>query len=264
MTGLRYPRTTLAILSSGSALLFVVLHRYQSSWKASNIPLATHGHENSVAVTKLNTLKRDLYQHRITLEISANRLKPGIENNEILARFTQGFFGGWVFSPERWFFNYTRLSLTNTDKLENIELERSPIQEVWDLSSLSQKSLPPSGSLLFGIFLLSEKLPLKTAGQPGTREPIANTAPGGDGDFVSAEFVAGGSDAYELVSSHRFEVTRENGRKEGKQDIVTVTFSHVSCNSVTGRPYSTFFQWLHNVYARLLFADGIRAVLEAK
>lgn len=114
MAGLRYPKTTLAI-STGSAFLFFVLHRYQASWKAIGLPLATQGHENSVAVAKLNPLKRDLFQHRITIEIPANRLESGIGNNEILARFTQGFFGGWVFSPERWLFNITGLSLTDTD-----------------------------------------------------------------------------------------------------------------------------------------------------
>jgi hypothetical protein len=87
---------------------------------------------------------------------------------------------------------------------------------------------------------------------------------------VSVEFVAGGSDIFELVSSHRFEVTarreeEEDGGEEeasGRGDVVTVTFSHVSCNSVTGRPYSTFTRVFHGIYSRLLFADGIRAVLE--
>lgn len=95
---------------------------------------------------------------------------------------------------------------------------------------------------------------------------IPNTAPEGVRDFVSAEFVAGGSEIFELVSSHRFEVTsRENGHEEGGgQDVVTVTFSHVSCNSASGRSYSTFFRWLHHFYARMLFADGIREILETR
>lgn len=151
-----------------------------------------------------------------------------------------------------------------TSGLQHLDLERSPIQEVRDLSSLSQKTPPPSGSLLFGNFLLTEKLPLNTAREQETGKPIPNTAPEGIPGFVSAEFVAGGSDIFELVSSHRFEVTREHGHEEGERDLVTVTFSHVSCNSVTGRPYSTFFRWLHHTYARLLFADGIRAILDAK
>lgn len=63
----------------------------------------------------LNPLQKDLYQHRITIEIPASQLKSSLDNDEILARFTQGFFGGWIFSPERWFFQVTGLSLTNID-----------------------------------------------------------------------------------------------------------------------------------------------------
>jgi hypothetical protein len=114
MAGLRYPKSILAI-GSGSALLFFLLGRYQASWKASDIPLATHGHENSAAVSILNPLQQDLFQHRISIEIPASQIKTGLGNDEVLARFTQGFFGGWIFSPERWFFHLTGLSLTNLD-----------------------------------------------------------------------------------------------------------------------------------------------------
>lgn len=81
-------------------------------------------------------------------------------------------------------------------------------------------------------------------------------------EFVSAEFVAGGSKKFELISSHRFEVTRKRNQGMNEVDLVAVTFSHVSCNSVTGRPYSTLFRWLHFTYARLLFGDGIREILK--
>lgn len=66
---------------------------------------------------------------------------------------------------------------------------------------------------------------------------------------------------FELVSSHRFEITRgdHGGVKKGTE-VVIVTFSHVSCNSRSGRPYLRMFRWLHLVYARLLFADGIREI----
>lgn len=114
MAGLRCPKTILAI-SSGSAFLFFFLHRYQVSWQARNIPFATHGHEKSVAVSILNPLRQDLFQHRITIEIPTSRIKTGLVNDDVLARFTQGFFGGWIFSPERWLFCLTGLSLTNID-----------------------------------------------------------------------------------------------------------------------------------------------------
>lgn len=105
---------------------------------------------------------------------------------------------------------------------------------------------------------------LNAAGRRVTEQLVPKPPSDSHRDFTSAEFVAGGSRTYELISSHRFEVTREHDQEMGHGDLVVVTFSHVSCNSVTGRQYSTFFRWLHLIYARLLFADGIRAVLETK
>lgn len=114
MAAIRY-YTTVLTLSSGPAILVFLLNRYLPSRNARNLPRATHGHETSAAVTILNPQKKDLFQHRITVDIPAARLKAGLGNDEILARFTQGFFGGWIFTPERWFFHITRLSVTNLD-----------------------------------------------------------------------------------------------------------------------------------------------------
>lgn len=114
MSALRYYATILT-LGSGSAFLLFLHNRYLPSRNARNLPQATHGHGNSDAVAILNPRKQNLFQHRITIDIPASRLKPGLDNDEILARFTQGFFGGWIFSPERWFFNLTRLSITSLD-----------------------------------------------------------------------------------------------------------------------------------------------------
>lgn len=148
---------------------------------------------------------------------------------------------------------------------DNVKLEESPIQEIWDLNALSAKVPPPSGSLLFGNFLLAQRVLSSATGRGETKQRHPKSTPDSPGDFASAEFVAGGSKSFELISSHRFEVTREHEPEEdGRGGLVTVTFSHVSCNSVTGRPYSAFFRSLHLVYARLLFADGIRAILETK
>jgi hypothetical protein len=130
MAGLWYPRTILTI-SSGSAFLFLTtLYRYEASWQAQNLPLATHGHTKSTAVSVLNPLQQDLYQHRITIDIPTSRIKGGLllGNDEILARFTRGFFGGWIFSPERWLFCLTGLVLT---KVEG-EYLPSDILMLWD------------------------------------------------------------------------------------------------------------------------------------
>lgn len=107
--------TTILSLSSGSAFLLFLLNRYLPSRNARDIPHASNGHEDSMAVAILNPRRQSLFQHRITIEIPATKVKSGLDSDEILARFTQGFFGGWIFSLERWFFHLTRLSVTNLD-----------------------------------------------------------------------------------------------------------------------------------------------------
>lgn len=114
MAALRY-YTTVLTLTSGSAFVVFLINRYLPSRNAKNLPRATQGHEKSAAVVILNPRTKRLFQHRIAIDIPATRLKHGLDSDEILARFTQGFFGGWIFSPERWFFQLTRLSVTNLD-----------------------------------------------------------------------------------------------------------------------------------------------------
>lgn len=70
---------------------------------------ATPGHERSLALTLLNPREYRTEQDRFSVCLAggaAARLSEG----EIVARFTRGFFGGWVFSPERWIFGMTGFS----------------------------------------------------------------------------------------------------------------------------------------------------------
>lgn len=47
--------------------------------------------------------------------IPLRRLRPGITDGEILARFTCGFFGGPMFTPERYFFAVSDYQVTDVD-----------------------------------------------------------------------------------------------------------------------------------------------------
>lgn len=284
MVSLQSPKTILS-LGTGSALLILLYDRYRPSRNAQDLPNATVGHETSYAMSIMNPRHQRVHQHKLTLKIPAARLRRGITDSEVLALFTKGFFGGWVFTPERWLFRLTRLSLCNfegtlfirwntsslgmvsfVDKFADAdryhddiglniasEYAESPAQEIWKPSDLSSKVVPPLGSLLFGNFLLADSNSATTS----------KSAPISASYHKVAEFVAGGSDIFELVSSHRFEVTRDSHSGEDPEgQLFTVAFSHVSCNSRSGRPYSTLFWWFHRFYARLLFADGIREVME--
>lgn len=76
---------------------------------------ATPGHEESLAFTLLNPKKYPTEQDCFSLRISKRHLRAGLSDEEILARFTRGFFGGWIFTPERWFFLLTRFTLVDHD-----------------------------------------------------------------------------------------------------------------------------------------------------
>lgn len=76
---------------------------------------ATPGHEESLAFTLLNPRQYPTEQDSFSLRISKRDLRAGISDEEILARFTRGFFGGWIFTPERWFFELTHFSLQDHD-----------------------------------------------------------------------------------------------------------------------------------------------------
>jgi len=62
----------------------------------------------SVANPNRFPIEQDSY----TVHIPLRELKTGISDEEILARFSKGFFGGWILTPERWFFHVTGWRIT--------------------------------------------------------------------------------------------------------------------------------------------------------
>lgn len=92
---------------------------------------------------------------------------------------------------------------------------------------------------------------------PGAAEKKYVRAPE---DTVCVEVVGGPSRAFGLLPSHRFEVRREEAG-EGEEDRVWVTLSHVRCDPYTGGKGSAWLKAFHLVYARLLFADGVREIV---
>ncbi|KAI8953165.1 hypothetical protein F4801DRAFT_538706, partial [Xylaria longipes] len=47
----------------------------------------------------INPLGHRTGQDSYSIRIPLHKLKAGITNEEILARFTKGFFRGWIFTP---------------------------------------------------------------------------------------------------------------------------------------------------------------------
>lgn len=148
-------------------------------------------------------------------------------------------------------------NLTNKDIERNGHLLPVNKNQIWNTTLLSRTTPLPIGTLLFGNFLVFEN---STASQQEREAlfPAAKhvTRP----DFVFAEFVGGPSKTFGLLPSHRFEVTHED---EGtKDEKIKVTLSHVRCDPYSGEPVRGAVKYFHLLYARLLFADGIREVLQ--
>ncbi|KAK9776061.1 hypothetical protein AB5N19_12040 [Seiridium cardinale] len=224
---------------------------------------ATAGHENSFGLFILNPLRNPNEQESYSLAIPTSCLKKGITDEEILARFTRGFFGG-IFTPEAWFLRTIGFSKTDTRVTRGIpssaatktagELSETP--QIWDRSEISRTSTPAFGTLFFGNFLVADCSSVSSS----QLEAISTKY----GDFTRppctyAEFIFR-SENGRLLVSHRFEVRRSEG--PGSEENIQITFSHIRS---TGRPgrltMPGWFVWFHILYSKLLFSDGIREVL---
>ncbi|GFG16533.1 hypothetical protein IFM5058_08005 [Aspergillus udagawae] len=73
----------------------------------------TRAHQNSPTMALANPRGMPVYGDSYTIRIPLRDLKPGISDEEILARFSKGFFGGWVFAPEWWALRVTGLAMTD-------------------------------------------------------------------------------------------------------------------------------------------------------
>lgn len=108
-----------ATLCGGGATvtLLGLYHLYQLTRPSRNHQFshrATPGHEHSLAFTLLNPRGNRTEQDRFSVCLVGPAV-AGLSDREILARFTRGFFGGWVFTPERWIFAVTGFSGLDQD-----------------------------------------------------------------------------------------------------------------------------------------------------
>jgi len=130
---------------------------------------------------------------------------------------------------------------------------------IWNLSSLSSTEIPPLGSLLFNNFLL---LDCSAASSERRRQLFPSSRVVPRPHLTFAEFVYG-SERIHFSGSHRFEVTREKSKTTDSQDMIRISLSSISCNPVTEqRSVPGFLLVFHAIYARFLFADGIREVMK--
>ncbi|GFF59707.1 hypothetical protein IFM51744_10020 [Aspergillus udagawae] len=215
----------------------------------------SRAHQNSPTMALANPRGMPVYGDSYTIRIPLRDLKPGISDEEILARFSKGFFGVWVFAPERWALRVTGLAMTDFPAFRDEDLASTLPTPVWSLSRFDTTTLFPVGTLVFG----NSQLLDSSVANPDVRRRLYPThiestiATKQNQAFV--EYV-GGSDKSHMVFSDRVEVERD-------WDAVMITLSGFTCDPLTGEPAvpRVVRELLHPVFAKMLLGDGIREIL---
>ncbi|KAL4867497.1 hypothetical protein BDV12DRAFT_186670 [Aspergillus spectabilis] len=222
---------------------------------------AQPGHAQSFAMRVMDPGANPTQEESYILRLPLRKLRSGIDDEEILARFSRGYFGGWMFTPERWIAPYVQ-GIIDHDVFARSRVPGYATSDIYKISSpngLSSKHLPPLGACLFSLYYLLES----SICSPGYRTEVflsSGQTPRPDRSFVE---YAGRTKGRSLAASHQFEVIREAPvSTPGGEEYVTIIYSHVRSNPRTGgRVYSRPMTAMHICYAHLLFADGIREVL---
>ncbi|KAI1757922.1 hypothetical protein F4782DRAFT_475709 [Xylaria castorea] len=257
--------------TAASLTILAISTRFLPFHQSYREPRASLTHRDSFAVSVVTPEQhRGIHHHGIqenfSLLIPASRFKSGVSDEEILARFTKGFFSGLAFTPERWILRTIPFSLTSIPDIKKALAKRSQNNtsglvvgpNIWDPSCISSKSTPSVASLLFGNFLALDSSLLTHAQRDQLPDDyIRHAKP----SHAFVEFAWGG-EGLGLAGSHRFEVSRHEVKQAAETDeFVKITFSCVACRPQTGQPPSSYILWFHLLYARILFSDGIKGVL---
>ncbi|KAL2835679.1 hypothetical protein BJY01DRAFT_223217 [Aspergillus pseudoustus] len=231
---------------------------------------ASPGHARSLGMHVIDPAGNPTQEESYILRIPLRQLRSGMRDEEILARFSNGFFAGFVFAPERWIAPFVQGIIdhevfTNARVLGHHDSSRHlDVCKIDRPDAMPRLSLPPLGACLFGLYYLIDTSACSAEDRISTF-PSSAAILRPDCSFV--EF-AGRTSGRSLAASHRFEVSRDdepwaNGcATTTGEKHVTIVYSHVRSNPRTGgQVYSRLMTAMHVCYAHLLFANGVREVL---
>ncbi|GME43725.1 hypothetical protein NCS57_00863800 [Neofusicoccum parvum] len=230
--------TTLYVSATGALAYTFITHRRISSISKTDIRAPDDNSKrfkSSHSVTSIvNPHGHPAIPSSRSISLSAFPIAKDLSDEQILARFVKGFFGGWVIGPERTILRLFRPSLVHFPTLKDAG---TPIS-VWSPSSLSPTTLPAKNTVLFGTFqVLDVKIEER-----------------GDGETESFVDVGFGLDSIAFAGVHRFAVVR----REKEVDLV---YEDMCCNPVVDKPLRLGgLHEFHKVYAMLLFREGVADV----
>ncbi|KAK2747317.1 hypothetical protein FQN57_002215 [Myotisia sp. PD_48] len=223
--------------------------------------------------------------------VSGAKTLSELTDEELLARFTRGFFGGYVFTPERlllrtisWKFfgvqiknhNYDTSILAPFDQDQGQKhaepATEQPPKNIWRPSEFSLASILPLKSKIYGAFqvtdtyLVDKKLHDKNSLEPNVNRNNYSYIDFGFGNRTSS-----------FAGCHRFSIHRhadaarntteaegmpQERKLENRLDsMIEFRLSGFQCNPVENSPSLavSYLERFHRIYARLLFTDSIRA-----
>ncbi|KAI1943371.1 hypothetical protein LOZ57_005084 [Ophidiomyces ophidiicola] len=186
-------------------------------------------------------------------------------DEELLARFTRGFFGGRIFTPERLILGTGAIKALSV-QLEGLK-DSAGKAEVIDAisvqkpSDIPQDRLLPLKSKLYGAFQVIDFHILPTS------TPIADSnSPKAPYSYIDIGFGSGRFGGCHRFSVHHQQDLRPSSDASLKKDGQTITFSlaQFTCNPIDrddSRAAIKYLNWFHQVYAKLLFADALRGIV---
>ncbi|KIW54134.1 hypothetical protein PV05_06516 [Exophiala xenobiotica] len=178
--------------------------------------------------------------------------KRAYSDEQILAAYIQGYFGGWVFAPERRALQLLRRRLVNFTALKIIQ-SRDTATNIWSYKQLSSDRLPPLHTVLFGAFQVVD---CRLTNHQNSPEPAES--------YIDFGF---GSDTSHFSGFHRFSIHRDSPKDldppagPATSTTVTITNSCLACDPSKNNLFGgSLLHSLHKFYAMLLFQEGVARV----
>jgi hypothetical protein len=260
----------ISLPAAGALLLTTYLYNAPlSRSKTRTIHISENLTPSTLSSNSLNSIVNPRHHKLITDSRSIILSKAETKNlsdEEILARFLKGFFGGWIFTPEITLIATLRgmglpfipvgysstflysLKPALKDQVPILYIAVKPIGPILQSpSQLSRTTLPPPHTLLFGGNFMVLDTNIKS------QDSSSDEKQSSENSYVEIGF---GDDRKNFAGMHRFEISRPE--KGGVQ----ISFSSVSVNpSMNTAPFSNFVFVFHKFYAQCLFRDAVREVL---
>ncbi|EAS36700.3 uncharacterized protein CIMG_02054 [Coccidioides immitis RS] len=191
-------------------------------------------------------------------------------DEELLARFTRGFFGGNIFAPERFILGIGGVKMFQA-QFDGYQQRFEHGHSVGGIDVLKPSDIPkdkllPINSKIYGGFLVIDSHILPTSSTPsqGSTNELETLY-----SYIDIGFGLG-----DFGGAHRFSIHRQCPHEPQKQanwlssekdrEVITFSLSHFTCNP--NRAEDTlatvrYLNWFHQWYARVLFADALKGVM---